>query len=259
VTFAGLPEADPSSARYRCSGRCHIDPSPWRLQLYRRGGPLRAAVRVLRPGVDGGSSGSDGLPGAAAGPGRRAGGRARADRGGVLRHRAEPHAGLGAPPAGRRADRSAGRSRARLGRHRDRRIRASLLRRPVHRHGAVVRALRHPAVDPRTRRPGRLPGRGSRADDAGPRAPVQARDHPDPDPGPHRDGGPGPRTGPLPGRPATVWVPARRCRAAPEQGPRRLGPARAPAGTRPAHRAHSQVDVRPAAGRAQHGPGSPAR
>jgi len=41
--------------------------------------------------------------------------------------------------------------------------------------------------------------------------------------GPYRDGHPGQRTGPLPRRPPTLRVPAGRCRAAPEQGPRLLG------------------------------------
>ena len=38
---------------------------------------------------------------------------------------------------------------------------------------------------------------------------VQAGDHPDQDPGPHRDGRPDPGAGPLPGRPSAVRVPAR--------------------------------------------------
>ena len=80
---------------------------------------------------------------------------------------------------------------------------------------------------------------------------VQAGDRPDPDPGADRDGGPGPRAGPVPGRPAAVRVPAGRRRAAPEQGPRGLGPAGAPPGARPGDRAGRPVDVRPAAGRAQ--------
>jgi hypothetical protein len=40
-----------------------------------------------------------------------------------------------------------------------------------------------------------------------------------------------PGAGTLPGRPPAVRVPARRCRSAPEQGARRVGPARAQAGT----------------------------
>ena len=80
---------------------------------------------------------------------------------------------------------------------------------------------------------------------------VQAGDHPDQDPGPDRDGRPDPGAGPVPGRPAAVRVPAGRCRAAPEQGARRLGPPGAPAGAGPGHRAGRRVDVRAAAGRAQ--------
>ena len=37
---------------------------------------------------------------------------------------------------------------------------------------------------------------------------VQAGDHPDQDPGPHRDGHPDPEAGPVPGRPPAVRVPA---------------------------------------------------
>ena len=46
---------------------------------------------------------------------------------------------------------------------------------------------------------------------------------PDQYPGADRDGGPGAGAGPVPGRPPAVRVPAGGCRAAPEQGARRLG------------------------------------
>jgi hypothetical protein len=153
--------------------------------------PWRPAFRVLRAGLDRGLAGPGDVAGAAAGPGRRAGGRARADRGRVLRHRLQPGAGLGAAPAGRGPGRRAGRSGPRLGRGRDRRVRAGLLRRPVRLDGAAVRALRHPAMDPGSRRPSRLARRRSPGDDAGAGAAVQAGDRADPDPGPDRDGDPG--------------------------------------------------------------------
>ena len=57
--------------------------------------------------------------------------------------------------------------------------------------------------------------------------------------------------GPLPGRPPAIRVPAGRCRAAPEQGARRVGTAGAPAGAGPGYRTGGGVDVRPAAGRSQ--------
>ncbi len=88
-------------------------------------------------------------------------------------------------------------------------------------------------------------------------AAVQAGDHPDEDPGPHRDGGPDPGAGPIPGRPPAVRVPAGRCRAAPEQGARGVGPPGAQTGTRPGDRAGRPVDVRTAAGRAQRGADRP--
>jgi len=43
----------------------------------------------------------------------------------------------------------------------------------------------------------------------------------------------------------------------PEQGARRMGPPGAPAGAGPGHRAGRPLDVRPAAGRAQHRPDHP--
>src|SRR5580704_18049386 len=57
---------------------------------------------------------------------------------------------------------------------------------------------------------------------------FQAGDHPDPGPGPDRDGRTDPGAGPVPGRASAVRVPARRCRAAPEQGARGVGTAGAP-------------------------------
>ena len=57
---------------------------------------------------------------------------------------------------------------------------------------------------------------GPRADHAGARLIVQAGDHPDQDPGSHRDGRPDPGAGPVPGRSAAVRIPARRRRTAPE-------------------------------------------
>ena len=154
----------------------------------------RVAVRVLRAGFHRRSSGPGDRAGVAVGAGRT-GGRAWADRGGVLRHRAEPRAGVGTPPAGRRPGRRAGRPGPWLGRDCDRRIRAGLLRRPVRVGGAAVRALRRPAVDSRGRWADRLWRRGPRTGDAGAGIPVQAGDHPHKDPGPYRDGGPDPRAG----------------------------------------------------------------
>ena len=192
-------------------GRAHRAPPgsrPW---------PRRPAFRVLRAGLDRGLAGPGDVAGAAAGPGRRPGGRARAHRGRVLRHRLQPDAGLGAPPAGCGPGRCAGRPGPRVGRDRDRGVRAGLLRRPVRLDGALVRALWRPAVDPGSRRADRLPRRGSRADHAGAGAAVQAGDRADQDPGPDRDGRPRPasrgvtwavgrRTGtgwPTPGRTRT--------------------------------------------------------
>ena len=123
----------------------------------------------------------------------------------------------------------------------------------------AVRALRRRAVDAGSRRPDRLSRRGPRADHAGAGAAVEAGDHPHQDPGPHRDGDPDPRAGPLPGRPPAVRVPARRCWAAPEQGPRRLGAAGAPAGTGPGHRAGGAVDVRASGWPGTASRGSPGR
>ena len=158
---------------------------------------------------------------------------ARGDRGGVLRRGGEPGAAVGAAPAGRRPGRAARGPGPRVGRDRDRGVRAGVLRQPVRVDGAAVRALRHPAVDAGGRRAGRLARRGPRADHARAGPVVQAGDHPDPDPGADRDGRPDPGAGPVPGRAPAVRVPARRCRAAPEQGARRVGPAGAPARTRP--------------------------
>ena len=125
------------------------------------------------------------------------------------------------------------------------------LRESVRVDGAVVRALWRAAVDAGSGRPGRLSRRRSRADDAGAGPVVQAGDYPDPDPGPYCDGGPDPGAGPVPGWPAAVRVPARRRRAAPEQGARRVGPLRAPPRAGPGDRAGRAVDVRAATGRAQ--------
>ena len=91
----------------------------------------QAAVRVLRAGLHRRSPGPRDLTSPAAAPGPDAGSRAGTHRGGVLRYRAEPDAGVGAPPAGRRPGGGAGGSGPGLGRDRDRRIRAGLLREPV--------------------------------------------------------------------------------------------------------------------------------
>ena len=99
----------------------------------------------------------------------------------------------------------------RMGRDRDRGIRAGVLRQPVRVDGPVVRALRRLAVAARGRRAGRLARRRSRADHAGIGLVVQAGDYPDQDPGAHRDGRPDPGAGPVPGRSAAVRVPAGRC------------------------------------------------
>src|ERR1017187_4862067 len=76
----------------------------------RGAGSWGCAVRVLRARVDRGLAGSGDVAGTAARSGTRAGGRARDDRGGVLRQRAEPYPAVGAAPAGRSAGRCTGRS-----------------------------------------------------------------------------------------------------------------------------------------------------
>ena len=90
---------------------------------------------------------------------------------------------------------------------------------------SILRCL---AVDAGGERPGGLARRGPRADDGGARIVVQAGDHPDPGPGPDRDGRTDPGAGPVPGRASAVRVPARSCRAAPEQGARGVGTAGTP-------------------------------
>jgi hypothetical protein len=104
---------------------------------------------------------------------------------------------------------------------------------------------------------GRLARRGPRADHARPGSVVQTGDHPDKDPGPHRDGYSDQGAGPVPGRAPALRIPARGCGSPPEQGARRVGPARAPPRTRPGHGAGCHVDVRAAAGRAQRGADHP--
>ena len=96
-----------------------------------------------------------------------------------------------------------------------------------HYGGAVVVA--------RSRRRSGPGERGARPGDVRVRRDVQRRAEPDQDPGPLGDAGPGQGRRPLPRRPATVWVPAGRCRAAsqPGQGRRRQTAARA--GTGPGH------------------------
>ena len=147
----------------------------------------------------------------------------------------------------------------RVGRDRDRGVRAGVLREPVRVDVAVVRALRDRPVDAGGRRAGRLARRGSRADHARAGPVVQAGDHPDPDPGADRDGRPDPGTGTLSRRPPAVRIPARRRGAAPEQGPRRLGPAGAPARTRSGDRACRQVECSPSGWPGTAPRGSPGR
>jgi len=110
-----------------------------------------------------------------------------------------------------------------------------IMRRPSSRHLATPRALTKCCCPTKRhgQRPSRLARRRSRGDDAGTGAAVQTGDRADQDPGPDRDGDPGARAGPLPGRPVAVRVPAGRRRAAPEQGPCVVGAAGAPAGTDP--------------------------
>ena len=120
--------------------------------------------------------------------------------------------------------------------HRDQGVRAGVLRRSVRADGPVVRALRGPAVAAGGRRAGRLQLRAGRANHDGARAIVQAGDRSYQHPGADRNGGPDAESGPVPRRPAAVRVSARGCRAAPEQGPRRLGPPRASARARPGDR-----------------------
>ena len=216
-----------------------------------RARPRRAAVRVLRAGAGRGLAGSGDVAGAAAASGRCAGGRARQDRGRVLRLRGEPHAAVGEASAGRGFGGGAGGSGPGVGRDRDRGVRAGVLREPVRVDGAAVRALRGLAVDAGGGRPCRLARRGSRADDARAGLVVEAGDYPDQDPGPYRDGRADPGAGPVPGWPAAVRVPARGCGAAPEQGARRVGQAGAPPRAGPGDSSGGAVDVRAAAGRAQ--------
>ena len=70
--------------------------------------PLGHARRTTPRGLDRGLAGPGDVTGAAAGPGHRPGRRARAHHGPVLRHRLQPDAALGAPPAGRRPGRRPG-------------------------------------------------------------------------------------------------------------------------------------------------------
>ena len=97
--------------------------------------------------------------------------------------------------------------------------------------------------------PGRLRVRARRARHDRPRTVIKTGSHPDEHPGADRDGGPGPGAGPVPRRPPAVRVPAGRCRAAPEQSARRLGPPRPPSGARSRDGAFRAVDLRPAARR----------
>ena len=156
----------------------------------------------------------------------------------------------GAAPAGRRAGGRFGGPGPGVGRDRDRGVRAGVLRQPARADGAAVRALRHQPVDARSQRAGRLARRGPRADHARTRPVVKAGDHQDPYPGPDRHGRADPGAGALPGRAPALRIPAGRRRTAPEQGPRRVGPPCAQAGTGPGNRASRPVDVQPAAGRA---------
>jgi site-specific DNA recombinase len=64
----------------------------------------------------------------------------------------EPHPAVGAAPAGRHPGRAARGPGPRVGRDRDRGVRAGVLRQPVRVDGAAVRALRHQAVDAGSRR-----------------------------------------------------------------------------------------------------------
>ena len=225
----------------------------------RRGArPGVPAVRVLRAGLDRGLAGPRVVAGPAAGAGGDAGSRARGDHGGVLRHRGVPDAAVAAASAGRRSGGGARGPGPGVGRDRDRGVRAGVLRQPVRVHGAAVRALRCPVVDAGGRRAGRLARRGPRGDDARAGPVVKAGDHPGPDQGPHRDGYSDPGAGPLPRRASAVRVPARRRRAAPEQGPRRLGTPGAQAGTRSRDGAGRHLDVQRSGWPGTAPPGSPA-
>jgi hypothetical protein len=208
-------------------GRTHWAPSgsqPW---------SRWPALRVLRAGLDRGLAGPGDVAGAAAGLGRRPGSRARAHQGRVLRHRLQPDAGMGAPPAGSGPDRHAGRPGPWLGRDRARGTSRAFY---GAQYASMAPLFEHHGVQLWT------PEVGGRID-------CQAEDHEqtmlalglqskreiaririrvrtamgDPDP----------RAGPLPGRPAAVRVPAGRRRAAPEQGARGVGPPGAPAGAGP--------------------------
>jgi hypothetical protein len=77
------------------------------------------------------------------------------------------------------------------------------------------------------------------------------------DAGPHRMAAKTREQGRYLGGPATVRGIGWRMRAAPEQGTRRLGETRPPAGTRPAYHAGRAVNVRSAAGQAQPGQDHP--
>jgi hypothetical protein len=157
-------------------GGAHRAPSgsqPW---------PRRPALRALRAGLDRGLAGSGNGAGAAAGPGRGPGGQARAHRGGVLRHRLQPDAGLARRPQAAAlvtalADPDRGRDAIVIGGYK-RAFYGALVRLD----GAAVRALRHPAVDRGGRRADRLPRRRPRADHARAGAAVQAGDRADQDP-----------------------------------------------------------------------------
>ena len=95
------------------------------------------AVRVLRAGLDRGLARPGGVTGPAAAAGCHADRGARDDRGRVLRHRGEPHSAMDAAPAGRDPGRTTRGPGPRLGRDRDRGVRAGVLRQPVRVNGPL--------------------------------------------------------------------------------------------------------------------------
>ena len=136
--------------------------------------------------------------------GRHAGRGARDDRGRVLRHRGRAGLCRGAAPAGRRPGGAARGPGPRLGRDRDRGVRAGVLRQPVRVDGAAVRALRHRAVDCR-RSAGESTGTPRTTSRPCSRSACR-RNGRSPAPG----SGSAPRWRPRPGSRAGTWAGARR-------------------------------------------------
>jgi hypothetical protein len=166
-------------------------------------GAWRAAVRVLRPGLDRGLAGPGDIPGQAARAGRRPDRRVRGDRGRFLRRRGKPDGGVGAAAASRRAGR---------------RPASAFLSEgetvPFRRGGCCLSDVPARAQDDWVPSPGRSPMAATASRWLSP----DLRRTPGEPVGPQRLGGPGPSARPLPAvGPGT-------CAARPARaGPRRPG------------------------------------